>query len=736
MLASPLALTSRAVYVPNRTADSRARVEPRTTATMRRRFAAAAARRAVSMARGALVGECRASRLAGTSTAALACAARSIAGSSASPRARFAPRARAPSVPFARRGLAAVASPDTRAPPAAVGNGATDVAFADLDLCAETLRALHEVKGFERATAVQGQTLPHILGGADVLARAKTGSGKTIAFLLPALEKLAAGKIDAKGDRISVLILSPTRELATQILDETNALLRFHHGVGAQVVYGGTNIRREARDLRDERCDVLVATPGRLIDHLENGDVARRLEGCHTLVLDEADRLLDMGFKPSVEKILSYVPQKGRQTLLFSATVSKDIQAIARASLRAGHAFVDCVGEEASGTTNAQVSQALLIAPLEEQFAQLKRVVDEHCTANPGRHKIMVFFTTARGTSLAAELFVNMRDDVIEIHSKLSQSARTKATDRFRAARSAVIMTSDVTARGVDFDDVTLVVQMGVPSNREQYIHRLGRTGRAGKTGEGVLVLSPEESFFAEKDIADLPLVALKDRASPEDARAVQDAMALVDDKTKAQTYSAWLGFYKPFCRKMNLTPAELVRTANFFATDVLGCDEVPGLMKKTVGMMGLKGVPGLNIVAALPDYDGKARSGGARPASRPKDRDPRSVEPLEPRAGRGGGRGGGGRGGGGRGGRGRGEFSTRDRESSRERGEPQPRGVGVPRRGVARRRFSSESEARGGGRGGGRGERAGGRGGRGRGASAGRAQRERDFQNAEYGGY
>ena len=177
MLASPLALTSRAVYVPNRPADSRARVEPRTTATMRRRFAAAAARRAVSMARGALVGECRASRLAGTSTVALACAARSIAGASASPRARFAPRARAPSVPFARRGLAAVASPDTRAPPAAVGNGATDVAFADLDLCAETLRALHEVKGFERATAVQGQTLPHILGGADVLARAKTDDG-------------------------------------------------------------------------------------------------------------------------------------------------------------------------------------------------------------------------------------------------------------------------------------------------------------------------------------------------------------------------------------------------------------------------------------------------------------------------------------------------------------------------------------------------------------------------------
>ena len=482
---------------------------------------------------------------------------------------------------------------------------------------------------------------------------------------------------------------------------------------------------------------MLVATPGRLIDHLENGDVGRRLEGCHTLVLDEADRLLDMGFKPSVEKILKHVPTKHRQTLLFSATVSAEIKHIARASLRDGHAFVDCVGEEASGTTNAQVSQALLIAPLEEQFAQLKRLVDEHCAAHPGRHKIMVFFTTARGTALAASLFGEMRDDVIEIHSKLSQSRRSKATDLFRKARSAVMMTSDVTARGVDFDDVTLVVQMGVPSNPRAVHPRLGRTGRAGKSGEGVLVLSREESFFAEKDIADLPLSAIKDRASPEDARAVAAAMARVSDKTKAQTYSAWLGFYKPFCRKMGLSPAELVRMANFLATDVLGCDEVPGLMKKTVGMMGLKGVPGLNIVAALPDYDGKARGGGARPASRPKDRDPRSAEP---RAGRGAGRGG------------RGEASSllananaSTAASLRVVWSTAGTLLGAARPSLAsRRRFSSESEraaaaaaaagAAGAAAAAARGSEAGGGGGRG--ASAGRAQRERDFQSAEYGGY
>ena len=722
MLTVPLALSSLAGVVPNRPTTSHARLSSRTMST---RLMSAAARRAASLSRGVLVGETRAVHIGSMRSTSLVCAA--ISGPSCVARARFAPRGRTPSVSF--RGMAAVVSPTT--PLQAVGNGATDVSFSDLDLCPETIRALHEVKGFEKATAVQGQTLPFILGGADVLARAKTGSGKTIAFLLPALEKLNAGKIDARGDRISVLILSPTRELATQILDETNQLLTFYNDVGAQVVYGGTNVKQDIRNLQNKRCDILVATPGRLIDHLENSDMGRRLEGCHTLVLDEADRLLDMGFKPSVEKILKYVPQKGRQTLLFSATVSKDIQQIAQASLRAGHQFVDCVGEEASGTTNTQVSQALIVAPLQDHFAQLKRVIDQHCEENVGRHKIMVFFTTARGTALASALFGNMRDDVIEIHSKLSQSRRSKATDQFRKVKSAVMMTSDVTARGVDFDDVTLVVQMGVPSNREQYIHRLGRTGRAGKTGKGILLLTPEESFFAKKDVNDLPIELLKDKVNADHVQSIETAMTLVPEKTKAQTYSAWLGFYKPFCRKMGLTPAQLVQMANFLATDVLGCPEPPGLLKKTVGMMGLKGVPGLNVVSALPEYDGKG--GGGRPISRPRDRDPRSAG------------GGGGRVGrvAGRGGRGepRSEYGEYRGGVSESRGGRGGRGAGRgERRGYSTdggyESRESRGEYRGGrgaGRGTGRGERSG-RGGRGsgRGTGQGRAQRDWDFQGSD----
>ena len=583
-------------------------------------------------------------------------------------RAHPAPRSRAPA-----RDVSSSAA-------AEASNAPTTVAFADLDLCPQSLRALAEVKGFQHATAVQDATLPPIIRGVDVLARAKTGSGKTIAFLLPALEKLVRDR-DRDGDTVSVLVLSPTRELATQIHEEATQLLTFHERVGAQVVYGGTNIRGEVSRLRSNRCDILVATPGRLLDHLENENLARRLAGCHTLVLDEADRLLDMGFQAAIEKILKYVPPE-RQTLLFSATVSDGIRAIALASLRPGHVYVDCVGEEDSSATNLQVRQSAATVPLEDQFAELKRVVDEHA-ANTPNHKIMCFFTTARATALAAELFGQFRDDVVEIHSKLSQSRRTKATERFREMPAAVMMTSDVTARGIDFPDVTLVIQVGVPANRETYIHRLGRTGRAGKSGEGVLLLSERESFFAKDVVGDLPIERLPPRdVDPAAAETMRAAMARVKEQTKAQHYSAWLGFYKPFMKKMGLTPEGLVREANSVATDVLGLDEPPGMLKKTVGMIGLKGVPGLNIVKELPKYDDEApkgspsTGGGKRRGAAPRDDgwgSDRRAERARPElvGGRGTGGRGRGRGGGrvgGRGGRG-GAMREREREMERDFG-------------------------------------------------------------------
>ena len=523
------------------------------------------------------------------------------------------------------------------------GNAPTTVAFADLDLCDETLRALHEVKGYTHATEVQDEVLPHIMAGKDVLARAKTGSGKTIAFLLPVLEKLKRTPPERRGG-ISALVLSPTRELASQIEAECHELLTFRRDINAQVVFGGTNIRTDISRLKNNRCDILVATPGRLIDHLENGDVSARLKSCDTLVFDEADRLLDMGFKPAIEKILRYVPP-ARQTLLFSATVSQEIQQVAKQSLRPGHVFVDCVGEEESAT-NLQVKQSLLSVPQVEQFAALKSILDTHCASTPN-FKVMVFFTTARATQLAAELFQHMRPDVIEIHSKLSQSRRTKATEQFRTARQAVMMTSDVTARGIDFPDVSLVVQIGAPSDRAQYIHRLGRTARAGKSGEGIILLAPEEDYFASKEVNDLPLTKVRPNHGEAEVTAVNAAMRKVDIKTKHQHYAAELGYRKGLLRKMGWNPAKLVHEANVFAVDFMGCPEPPPMQKSTVGKMGLKGVPGLNI------------EGGG---------------------GGGGGRGGGGRGGGGGGGRG--QYSGFDSRGGALPGRGGRGGRGGPERG------------------------------------------------------
>ena len=238
-------------------------------------------------------------------------------------------------------------------------NKTSTTAFAALGLSPNTMRAITEIMKFTHATTVQDQTLPHCLRGLDILARAKTGSGKTVAFLLPSIEALLKSGPVGKG-AVSCLILSPTRELASQIHEEAKSLLTFHN-LGAQVVFGGTNINSERTRMNNSQCDFLVATPGRLIDHFQTSGLAPRCANLKVLVLDEADQLLEMGFKPSIDKILTFIPRE-RQTLLFSATVPKTVQNIAANALRKGYAYVDCVGEEDSAT-NLQVKQWLTLSP-------------------------------------------------------------------------------------------------------------------------------------------------------------------------------------------------------------------------------------------------------------------------------------------------------------------------------------------------------------------------------------
>ncbi|MBA0802370.1 hypothetical protein Gohar_012673, partial [Gossypium harknessii] len=340
----------------------------------------------------------------------------------------------------------------------------------------------------------------------DVLAKAKTGTGKTVAFLLPSIEivsKLPPVDRDVKRPPIHVLVICPTRELAIQAASEAKKLLKYHPSIGVQVVIGGTRLALEQKNLQANPCQILVATPGRLRDHLENtAGFATKLMGVKVLVLDEADRLLAMGFRKDIERIIAAVP-KQRQTLLFSATVPEEVHQICHIALRRDHEFINTV-QEGTEDTHSLVRQVHMVAPLDMQFSLLYVLLKEHI-GDDVDYKVLVFCTTAMVTKLVADVLRELNLNVREIHSRKSQSYRTRVSDEFRKSKGLILVTSDVSARGVDYPDVTLVLQVGMPSDREQYIHRLGRTGRKGKEGQGILLLAPWEEKFLSC-VKDLPI--------------------------------------------------------------------------------------------------------------------------------------------------------------------------------------------------------------------------------------
>jgi ATP-dependent RNA helicase MSS116 len=338
--------------------------------------------------------------------------------------------------------------------------------FAGLDISPQTKRAICDDMGYASMTPVQEATLPVILSGRDVLAKAKTGTGKTLAFLVPTIEALLRAGPRASSNSIRALVLSPTRELAQQTAAEAKALTAHHAGMRTGVIVGGTGIGGDAG--RMSGVDILIATPGRLKDHCENTAGFRdRLAGVKILVLDEGDQLLAAGFRPDIERILRCFPREGRQSLCFSATTPPELQAVLGVALKPGHASIDCVGKEAVDTHSA-VDQAAAVTSLADQMSILYREIMAERASDP-LHKVIVFLPTARQTQFAAEALNAMGLPVLEIHSRKSQSQREKVAAQFRAASAAIMCSSDVSARGVDYPDVTLVIQVGPPSNREQY---------------------------------------------------------------------------------------------------------------------------------------------------------------------------------------------------------------------------------------------------------------------------
>ena len=316
---------------------------------------------------------------------------------------------------------------------------------------------------FEMCTDVQAKTLPIILQGADVLAQAKTGTGKTIAFLVPAIQRLLKSSTKRGPGQVGILVISPTRELATQIAVEGEILTKKLAGFGICTATGGNTLSTELSKIRQGRADILVATPGRLQDYLENHKFSQNVSTLEALILDEADRLLDQGFKPAIIAISKLLPnrnQRPRQSLLFSATISNDVKQVASAVLTSSYTFVSTLNEDELNV-HQHVPQSVIETSLPDIFATTVAVLRQALDENP-LSKIMLFFPTARSTGLFYELLTKLPEgalganasprngfELLQIHSRMSQPARTKSADTFKSATSGVRVSSDVTARGM-----------------------------------------------------------------------------------------------------------------------------------------------------------------------------------------------------------------------------------------------------------------------------------------------
>src|SRR5205809_1140412 len=348
------------------------------------------------------------------------------------------------------------------------------MSFTALGLAPELVRAVAD-EGYEHPTPIQTEAIPLALAGRDLIGSAQTGTGKTAAFVLPILQRLGDGTRGA----LRALILVPTRELAEQVVTSIRAYGRHTHLKGA-AVYGGVGMEPQTRALK-HGADIVVATPGRLLDHMERGHV--NFSKVEVLVLDEADRMLDMGFAPDVRRILTALPEK-RQTMLFSATVSPEVDALARRALD-GHASVE-IGRRA---TPAQGIEHVIVAV---DKVQKRGVLAKILRAKPAG-QTLVFTRTKYG---ADKLVTFLRKDGIPahaIHGDKAQSHRTRTLDAFRSGAADVLVATDIAARGIDVDGIRMVVNFDVPNDPEVYVHRVGRTARAGARGLALTLISPDE---------------------------------------------------------------------------------------------------------------------------------------------------------------------------------------------------------------------------------------------------
>lgn len=360
----------------------------------------------------------------------------------------------------------------------------TVATFADFGLHPGLLQAISET-GYTSPTPIQASAIPSVIDGRDVMGAAQTGTGKTAAFTLPILHRLmqfANTSASPARHPVRALILAPTRELADQVFDSVQVYSK-HTPLRAAVVFGGVDIGPQREILR-RGCEVLVATPGRLLDHVEQKNV--NLGQVGILVLDEADRMLDMGFLPDLDRIVRLLPQK-RQGLLFSATFSNEIRKLGRTYLN-NPVEIEVAARNATADTVTQIAYPLSAAD--------KRAAVVHLVKSRGLTQVIVFSNTKITTSRLARELVRDGVKAESIHGDKSQGERMKALEAFKAGELEVLVATDVAARGLDVAGLPCVINYDLPFNAEDYVHRIGRTGRAGREGEAIALFTPDEERY------------------------------------------------------------------------------------------------------------------------------------------------------------------------------------------------------------------------------------------------
>ncbi len=354
----------------------------------------------------------------------------------------------------------------------------TEISFASLGLAPSLIQAVAEA-GYTVPTPIQAQAIPLVIKGGDLLAAAQTGTGKTAGFTLPILHLLSSSPKIPNPGRPRCLILTPTRELAAQV-EESVQTYGKHLPLKSMVMFGGVNINPQTKQLRG-RVDILVATPGRLLDHV--GQKTLDLSGIEILVLDEADRMLDMGFIRDIRKILALLPAK-RQNLLFSATFSDEIKTLADGLLT----NPGCVEVARRNTASELVEQSVHLVPQGHKRDLLSHLIRKH-----DWKQVLVFTRTKHGANRLAEKLGKDGIPAMAIHGNKSQNARTKALADFKDGSLPVLVATDIAARGLDIDQLPQVVNFELPNVAEDYVHRIGRTGRAGATGAAVSLVDSDE---------------------------------------------------------------------------------------------------------------------------------------------------------------------------------------------------------------------------------------------------